>query len=89
MLFTTGVDAHEGLKICGTCLGLKAFEEKRKNGVLDIGNHEPDERSGIVEDVIKLLDGVSNGLRRGRYPEKGQGAKIAQVLRRVADDLEG
>ena len=44
---------------------------------------------GIVEDVIKLLDGVSNGLRRGRYPEKGQGAKIAQVLRRVADDLEG
>lgn len=44
---------------------------------------------GIVEDVIKLLDGVSNGLRRGRYPEKGQGTKIAQVLRRVADDLEG
>ena len=44
---------------------------------------------GIVEDVIKLLDGVSNGLRRGRYPEKGQGTKVAQVLRRVADDLEG
>ena len=44
---------------------------------------------GIVEDVIKLLDGVSNGLRRGHYPEKGQGAKVAQVLRRVADDLEG
>ena len=44
---------------------------------------------GIVEDVIKLLDNVSNGLRHGRYPDKGQGAKIAQVLRRVADDLEG
>ncbi len=44
---------------------------------------------GIVEDVIQLLDGVSTGLRRGRYPEKAQGAKIAQVLRRVADDLEG
>lgn len=44
---------------------------------------------GIVEDVIKLLDDVSNGLRRGRYPDKGQGTKIAQVLRRVADDLEG
>ncbi|WP_435202270.1 cold-shock protein [Janibacter sp. GS2] len=44
---------------------------------------------GIVEDVIKLLDNVSNGLRRGRYPEKAQGAKVAQVLRRVADDLEG
>lgn len=44
---------------------------------------------GIVEDVIKLLDHVSNGLRRGRYPDKTQGAKVAQVLRRVADDLEG
>lgn len=43
---------------------------------------------GIVEDVIKLLDGVSGGLRRGRYPDRAQGAKIAQVLRRVADDLE-
>ncbi|GAB3107876.1 cold shock domain-containing protein [Janibacter alkaliphilus] len=43
---------------------------------------------GIVEDVIKLLDGVSGGLRRGRYPDRAQGAKIAQVLRRVADDME-
>ncbi|WP_277454239.1 cold-shock protein [Janibacter sp. DB-40] len=48
-----------------------------------------DEMVGIVEDVIKLLDNVSNGLRRGRYPDKAQGAKLAQVLRRVADDLEG
>jgi len=42
----------------------------------------------IVEDVIKLLDGVSNGLRRGRYPDKGPAAKVASVLRAVADDLE-
>lgn len=42
----------------------------------------------IVEDVIKLLDNVSNSLRRGRYPEKGAAAKIATVLRAVADDLE-
>lgn len=42
----------------------------------------------IIEDLIKLLDNVSNGLRRGRYPDKGQGAKIASVLRAVADDLD-
>ncbi|MET4077819.1 cold-shock protein [Janibacter sp. UYMM211] len=42
----------------------------------------------IIEDLIKLLDGVGAGLRRGRYPEKGQGRKIAQVMRRVADDLD-
>ena len=43
----------------------------------------------IVEDLIKLLDGVGNGLRRGRYPERGMAKKIATVLRAVADDLEG
>jgi CspA family cold shock protein len=42
----------------------------------------------IVEDLIKLLDGVSNGLRRGRYPEKTAAKKVATVLRAVADDLE-
>ena len=42
----------------------------------------------ITEDLIKLLDGVSNGLRRGRYPEKKQAAKVAAVLRAVADDLD-
>ncbi|GAA4377909.1 cold-shock protein [Paeniglutamicibacter cryotolerans] len=42
----------------------------------------------LVEDLIKLLDTVSNGLRSGRYPEKGQGATIASVLRAVADDLD-
>ena len=42
----------------------------------------------IIEDVIKLLDGVSNGLRRGRYPDRSAAGKVATVLRAVADDLE-
>lgn len=42
----------------------------------------------IVEDLIKLLDGVSNGLRRGRYPDRQMAGKIAAVLRAVADDLD-
>jgi CspA family cold shock protein len=42
----------------------------------------------LIEDLIKVLDSVSNGLRRGRYPEKAQGAKVAAVLRAVADDLD-
>jgi CspA family cold shock protein len=53
------------------------------------GNRKPpEEMTVIVEDLIKLLDGIGNGLRRGRYPEKGQATKIAAVLRAVADDLE-
>ena len=47
-----------------------------------------DDMAIIVEDLIKLLDGVGNGLRRGRYPEKDKATKIASVLRAVADDIE-
>ncbi|CCH77122.1 Cold shock protein [Nostocoides japonicum T1-X7] len=47
-----------------------------------------DEMVVIVEDVIRLLDDVSNQLRRGHYPDKAHGNKVAQVLRAVAADLE-
>jgi CspA family cold shock protein len=49
---------------------------------------DPEDMSVIVEDLIKLLDGVGNGLRRGRYPDRKTGAKLAAVMRAVADDLD-
>ena len=52
------------------------------------GRKPADEMVVIVEDVIKLLDSVSESLRRGHYPDKGHGNKVAQVLRAVAADLE-
>ncbi len=53
------------------------------------GSRKPtDDMASIVEDLIKLLDGVSAGLNRGRYPEKQAAGKVAQVLRAVADDLD-
>lgn len=42
----------------------------------------------IVEDLIKMLDGIGNDYRRGRYPDSKVGAKVASVLRAVADELE-
>ncbi len=47
-----------------------------------------DDMAVIVEDLIKLLDGVSATLNRGRYPDKASAGKVAQVLRAVADDIE-
>jgi cold shock protein len=47
-----------------------------------------DDMAIVVEDLVKLLDGIGAGLRRGRYPDRSHGAKIAAVLRRVADDLD-
>jgi len=42
----------------------------------------------IVEDLIKMLDGVSTSLRKGRYPDGDKGKKVAAVLRAVAEQLE-
>ena len=42
----------------------------------------------IVEDLIKLLDGVGNQLRKGKYPSDSMAQKTATVLRAVADDLD-
>lgn len=49
---------------------------------------KPDDMADLVEDLIRLLDDASNGLRRGRYPDPAHSAKIASVLRAVADDFE-
>ncbi|MDR1710751.1 MAG: cold shock domain-containing protein [Propionibacteriaceae bacterium] len=42
----------------------------------------------IIEDSIKMLDSLSNGYRRGRYPDAKHAEKTAQVLRALADELE-
>lgn len=42
----------------------------------------------LTEDLIRLLDGMSNELRRGRYPDRSHGHKIATILRTVADELD-
>lgn len=53
------------------------------------GSRKPaDDMAVIVEDLIKLLDGVSNQLRRGKYPQDAMAQKVAAVLRAVADDLD-
>jgi len=49
---------------------------------------KPDDMAIIIEDLIKLLDDLGNGLRRGRQPAPAQAGKIASLLRAVADDLE-
>lgn len=48
----------------------------------------PEQMAVIVEDLIKMLDGIGNGYRRGRHPESRTGTKVASVLRAVADELE-
>jgi CspA family cold shock protein len=56
--------------------------------VAKVSRKSPDEMVVIVEDLIKLLDGLSASYRRGRQPDNRDARKIASVLRAVADDLE-
>jgi cold shock protein len=56
--------------------------------VAKVNRKDPDEMVVIIEDLIKLLDEVSNSYRRGKHPESRDAKKIATVLRAVASDLE-
>lgn len=47
-----------------------------------------DDMAVIVEDLVKLLDGVGGDLRHGRYPDSAKAQKVAAILRKVADDLD-
>ena len=47
-----------------------------------------DQMTVIIEDLIKTMDSVGNGYRRGRYPDARTASKLASVLRAVADELE-
>lgn len=47
-----------------------------------------EEMAVLTEDLIRLLDDMSNGLRKGRYPDRAHGQKIASILRTVADELD-
>jgi CspA family cold shock protein len=69
-----------------TALSVRLIEAKPS--VVAATRRPADEMVVIVEDLIKLLDGVSGTLRRGRYPDRQNSRKVAGVLRAVADQLD-
>ena len=48
----------------------------------------PEQMAVIVEDLIKMLDGLGNDYRHRRHPDSKHAGRIAGLLRRVADELE-
>lgn len=48
----------------------------------------PDDMVVIVEDLVNLLDGLGESYRKGRHPDARATRPVAQLLRRLAADLE-
>jgi cold shock protein len=46
------------------------------------------EMAVIVETLTKLLDDVGDRLKNGHYPDDQHSARVAKLLRAVADDLD-
>jgi CspA family cold shock protein len=49
---------------------------------------KPEEMQVVIEDLIKLLDRLGEGYRRGRHPDNKSARQVATVLRGVADKLD-
>ncbi len=49
---------------------------------------KPEEMVPIVEDLIRLLDGVGEAYRHGRHPDARTAKPTAKLLRALADELE-
>lgn len=49
---------------------------------------KPEDMVTIIEDLMRLLEGVEKGYRAGRHPEAKTARPTAKLLRAVADELE-
>lgn len=47
-----------------------------------------DDLATMIEDTIKILDRVGNGLRHGRYPNAQESERLAKVLRGIAGQID-
>ena len=47
-----------------------------------------DDLAAMIEDTIKILDKVGNGLRHGRHPNAVEAVRLGRVLRGIAGQLE-
>ena len=88
---TTGVKAGTRLEF-GIADGKKGAQAlsvrvlEAAPSMVERSRRSAEDMAVIVEDLVKMLDGVGNRLRRGRYPENGK--QVAAVLRKIAEQLD-
>lgn len=69
-------------------LSIRILDKPHSSFTTNIARKSIEDTAIIIEDLIKLLDKVSNNLRRRKYPDSVTAEKVASLLRAVADDLD-
>jgi len=54
----------------------------------DAKRKRPDEMVPIVEDLIRVLDGIGEAYRHERHPDPKTARPVAKLLRALADELD-
>lgn len=60
----------------------------RRNAQRSAHRKTPEEMTVIVEDLIRVLDGLGEAYRHGRHPEAKTARPTAKLLRALADELD-
>ncbi len=69
-------------------LSVRVIDSPQRTPRTKVDRKSADDMAIIVEDLVKLLDGVGERFKAGHYPEAAQSRQIATMLRRIADDLD-
>ena len=79
----------------GTWDGVRNYRARNNLAAMEVGDQAffyhsniGLEMVGIVEDLIRLLEGVEQGYRAGRHPDPKTARPTAKLLRRLADELD-
>ncbi len=81
------LDTRRGVQAMG--LHVVAVPQAGAAPVADSTKRSPEDLNSLLQDMIGVLEQqVMPPLARGRRPDRKTGAKIAEMLRAVANDLE-
>ncbi|MFC4335139.1 cold-shock protein [Salininema proteolyticum] len=79
------IDTRKGAQ----AMGVYVLDSPVLKGAEKQPKHTPEELGSMLQDMVGVLESqIMPTLARGRRPDKKVGAKIAEVLRAVADELD-
>ena len=69
-------------------LSVRVLEEAPSLAAAAVTRRPAEELNVMIEDMIKLLDGIQESLRRGRHPDRKTAKQVAELVHAVAREIE-